>query len=226
MLKTIAPFLFLSLAIAVSILTPITHAQLAIGALVDTNKQLDYNDNRITTSSSARVASTTSDERRNATTTNGRTASTSVSGQLTAQVHRSTVATFTQSLLAVADREGGLGAQIRIIAETQKNSEATTTEAIEKIASRSSLKTLFIGSDYKNLGILRSEMVATQNHIDQLNVILTNATDASIRTTLSAQISALALDQANIQSFVKTHEKSFSFFGWFVNLFVKTDVEN
>lgn len=69
-------------------------------------------------------------------------------------------------------------------------------------------------------------MVATQNHIDQLNVILASTTDASIRTTLSAQISALALDQANIQSFVKTHEKSFSFFGWFVNLFVKTDVEN
>lgn len=60
MLKTITPFLFLSLAITVSILTPITHAQLTIGALVDTNKQLDYNDNRITASSSARVASTTS----------------------------------------------------------------------------------------------------------------------------------------------------------------------
>lgn len=225
----VTPFLFLSFAIAISTLAPlVTHAQLATGSLVSTSGQLGY-DNRNddnASSSSDRSASTTSEGRANATSSAYRTdsedrnASTSpVNGLLMSQSHRSTVATFVQSLLAVADREGDLGAQIRIIAEAQRDSEATTTQAIEKIAFRSSLKTLFIGSDYKNLGILRSQMVQTQKHLDQLNDILASTTDATDRATLSAQISALALEQANIQSFVTTHENSFSLFGWFVKLF-------
>jgi len=221
--KGSAPFLFLSFALAISTFAPsVTHAQLSIGALVDTRGQAGYN--RDNASSSPLAASTTSSESMNATTseykkTGDRAISASVSGQLIAHAHRSAVATFAESLLAVVDREGEQSAEMRIIAEAQKNLEATTTEAIQKIATRNSLTTFFVGSDYKNLEILRSEIVTTQNHLDQLNAILASTTDAALRTTLSTQISALALDQEHIQKFVATHEKPFGLFDWFVKLF-------
>jgi hypothetical protein len=69
-------------------------------------------------------------------------------------------------------------------------------------------------------------MVQTQNHLDRLNAILASTTDATDRTILSAQISALALDHVNIEDFVITHENSFSFFGWFTRFFVKTSPRN
>src|ERR1035437_2312565 len=135
--KKITPFLFLSLAIAVSALAPVTHAQLAIGALTDTSGNLGYNNQSDTASSSSREVSTTNKEHTSATTsenknTNDRntaTTSNGVSGQFTAEDHRSAVATFVQSLLAIADRKGNLGEQVRVIAQAQKDSEATTTNA-------------------------------------------------------------------------------------------------
>lgn len=216
----VTSFLFLSLAIVVSALVPVTHAQLAEGALTGTSGNLVYNNQSDNASSSGREASTTSEKHVSATTSD------SVSGQVTAEVHRSTVATFVQSLLTIAERKGNLGEQVRIIAQAQKNSEATTTDAIEKVSSRGSLKTLFFGSDYTNLGILRSEMVMTQNHLDRLNAVLASTTDATDRAALTAQINVLAQDQASIRNFVTTHENSFSFFGWFTKLFVKADAGN
>lgn len=232
--KKITPFLFVSLTIAISAMAPITHAQLAEGALTDTSGYLGYNSQNDNASSSDREASTTSDKRTNATTSedkntdgqNNATTSDGVRGQLTADAHRSTVAMFVQSLLDVANREGIMGEQVRVIAQAQKDSEATTTEAIQKISSRSSLKTLLWGSDYANLGVLRSGMVVTQNHLNQLNTVLASTTDATDRATITAQINALTQDQASIKNFVTAHENSFSFFGWFTRLFVKTDTAN
>jgi len=223
--KKVTPFLLLSLAIAISTLAPITHAQLSIGALADTSGQLGYDTRSSNASSSAREASTTDETLANATTSankdaNNQNASTSesITGQLIAEAHQSTVTSFVQSLLTIAEKDGDRGAQVRIIAESQKDSAAAMTDALDKIASRNSLQTLFFGSDYKNLGILRSKMLQTQNHLAQLSVILSSTTDATDRATLITQINALSLDQVNIQDFVTAHENSFSFFGWFVKL--------
>ncbi|MDO8742305.1 MAG: hypothetical protein Q7J45_02050 [bacterium] len=230
--KKITPLLFLSLAITVSALAPATHAQLVIGALENTSGYLG-SDTRNNATSSDREAGTASEEHTDTTTsternTNARNASTSdrANGLLTIESHRSTVASFVQSLLTIANREGTLGVQIQEIAQAQKASEATTTNAIEKVTSRSSLKTLFLGSDYENLSILRSKMTETQSHLDQLNTILASTTNTTGRTALATQITILAQDQADIQSFITAHENSFSFFGWFVRLFVKTDTTN
>lgn len=221
--KKLTPFIFLSFAIGVSALASVAHAQPSIGALVDTSGYLGY-DSRDHTSSSTHEATTTNNEPESATTSArigaaDRAISASVSGQLIAHAHRSTVTTFAQSLLAVADSEGELGAQLRTIAEAQKNAEATTTEAIQKVATRGSLKTFFAGGDTTSLGILRNGIRTTQNHLNQLNNILARTTDATVRATLSEHISALARDQATIQRFVNAHENSFGFLNWLAELF-------
>jgi len=141
-------------------------------------------------------------------------------GQINAAEHRSVVANFVQGLLKVADREkGGIGEQVRVIAQQQNQSDATATEAINKIQNRSKIKTFLIGSDYKNLGALRSEVVHTRNRLDQLNRLLPTVQNASDTVEIQNQIQTLEQEQTKIENFIKAQEGKFSLFGWLFKLF-------
>jgi len=131
------------------------------------------------------------------------------------------VANFVQNLLSVADKEGGIGEQVRTIAQQQNQSVEATVQAMEQVQTRSKVKTFFMGSDYKNLGTLRSEMVQTMNRLEKLNTLLESAENEADKTELKAQIQTLTQEQAKIEAFVKAEEGKFSLFGWFVKLFSK-----
>ena len=144
------------------------------------------------------------------------------SNKLNGEQHRSAVATFVKSLLDVADREqGGIGEQVRAVANEQDESKDDVAGAIDKIQNRSKLKTFFIGTDYKNIGQLRSEMVKTGNQIDQMKRLLDEITSEENKIALHDQIQVLEQDQQTINSFLTTNENKFSLFGWFVKLFNK-----
>lgn len=140
-------------------------------------------------------------------------------GQVNAESHRSTVANFVQSLLTVADREGGIGQQVKVIAEQQNDSNEKVAESIDKVEKRGKFKTFLIGTDYKNTGALRSEMVKTRNQIEQLNRLVDKAENDQDKTELQAQIQTLEQEQANIDNFITQNENKFSLFGWAVKLF-------
>ena len=63
-------------------------------------------------------------------------------GQVNAEQHRSTVANFVQKLLQVSEREKGIGAQVKTIAQQQNQSAETTIQATEKIQTRSKICTV------------------------------------------------------------------------------------
>lgn len=140
-------------------------------------------------------------------------------GQVTAQAHRSVVANFVQSLLAVADREGGIGQQVKVIAQQQNDTKDKVAEEITAVESRSKIKTFFFGSDYKNLGDLRSQMARTGNQIDQLKRLADKADNDQNKAELQTQIQTLEQEQANIDGFITQNENKFSLFGWAVKLF-------
>jgi len=140
-------------------------------------------------------------------------------GQLNAEEHRSAVANFVQSLLkAASSTEGGIGEQVRVIAQQQNQSATTTIKAMEKVQTRNKIQTFLFGSDYKNLGALRSEMVQTRNRLDQLNRLIQNATDTA---EIQTQIQTLEQEQTKIENFIKAQEGKFSLFGWLLKLFNK-----
>ena len=155
----------------------------------------------------------TSDEEENENATNSQ-------GQLNAAEHRSVVANFVQSLLKVASSTpGGIGQQVRVIAQQQNDSAATATEAITKVNNRSKIKTFLIGSDYKNLGALRNEVVHTRNRLEQLNRLTESVENATDTTEIQSQIQALEQEQTKIENFIKAQEGKFSLFGWLLKLF-------
>ena len=138
--------------------------------------------------------------------------------QASAASHRSWVKVFVQNLLSVADREGGIGEQVRVIAQEQNDSKEKVAGEIETVESRSKIKTFFFGTDYKNLGELRSDMVKTANQIERLRRLTEKAENPDNKSRLEAQTQALSREQTKIQKFITDNESRFSLFGWAVKL--------
>ncbi len=137
----------------------------------------------------------------------------------TGEEHRSEVANLVQRLLNIADRDHGIGADVRVVAKEQQDDEDKNSDAIKHIEARGGFKTFFWGTDYKNTGMLRSSIVSTQNRIDRLTKAASSTTDVSVRADLIAQIDALKALQVKVDAFVKANEGKFSLFGWFAKLF-------
>lgn len=145
-------------------------------------------------------------------------------GQANAETHRSAVAGFVKSLLEVAKNEGNgeanrIGAQVRNVAMQQNQGEATTITAMEQVQTRSKIKTFLFGSDYKNLGALRSEMVQTRNRIRQLTELMNKAENEETKQTLQEQIQQLEQEQTKINGFITENESKISLFGWLAKMF-------
>ena len=141
-------------------------------------------------------------------------------GKETSAEHRSKVAEIVQQLTSVAGQDKNIGEEVRQIAQE----EATTTEKqvalMEKVETRGKFKTFLIGTDYKNIGALRSELVTTANHIKRLEKALERATSTpEIQVEFNAQITALKETQTNVESFIETNESKFSLLGWLVKFF-------
>lgn len=141
--------------------------------------------------------------------------------QFNGESHRSTVATFVQGLLTVADREGGIGQEVKAIAQQQNETKERASDLINAVENRSKIKTFFIGTSYKNLGELRSQMVQTRNQIEQLKRLAEKAENEGDKAELQTQIQTLEAEQTKINDFITQNENQFSLFGWAVKLFRK-----
>ncbi len=130
--------------------------------------------------------------------------------------HRSNVASFIRNILKLAEKEKGIGAQIKVIAKEQSDSNEKTSDAIIKIENRGQFKTFLIGTDYKNIGTLRSEMVKTDGQIKKLQALISKTTDINDSAVLNVQIQLLLNEQAKIKAFITANENKFSLFGWFL----------
>lgn len=133
--------------------------------------------------------------------------------------HRSAVADVVLKLKEVADKDKKIGEEVKKVAEEQNESAKKATEAIKEIEKRSGWKVFFVGTDYKNLGGLRSEMVTTENNIDRLTKALEKATDPAVKAQLDLEIKALQAEKLKVDTFIDDNEGKFSLFGWLVKLF-------
>lgn len=137
------------------------------------------------------------------------------------QEHRSNVAKVVQELRSFAGYDQNIGQEVRQVARDEEESAKRAEEAMDKVEKVSKFRTIFLGTDYKNLGVLRSELVKTQNAIDRLAKAMERATDTTLKADLQKQIDALKVIQTKAETFIKDRESQFSFLGWFVRLFTK-----
>lgn len=136
------------------------------------------------------------------------------------EAYRNTVSNVVQGLLDVADNEkSGIGEQIRVVAQEQEKTREQVADQIESIQKRNKIKTFLIGTNYKNTGALRSEIVNVRNRIEQLNRLMEQTQNEGDKTVLQEQIQTMEQEQARINAFISVNENKFSLFGWLVKLF-------
>ena len=150
-------------------------------------------------------------------------AASSSSAHAAAETHRSAVAEVVASLLAVSERSGGIGAEVRAVAQSQQETASSTAEAVAKVAGRSAVMSFLFGTDWKSLGEIRSAVARGNADIARLERAAEDAGSASVRAELEAQIEALATEQEELAAFVAEHESKFNLFGWFTKLFVEAE---
>lgn len=121
-------------------------------------------------------------------------------------------------LLEVARKNGRFGDEIKRIVEEQKEALEETTKAKKSVESRGKLKTFLIGSDYKNIGAIRSEMVKTEARIEQLRREAEKLIPLE-RAEVEAEITKLEESEHELEHFIEENESKFSLFGWLAKLF-------
>ncbi len=134
--------------------------------------------------------------------------------------HRSEVAEAVERLLYIADRNGGIGEEIRKIAREQASSSEDIARAVERVEERNEFKTFLIGTDYKNLGMIRSELVKMDARIASLGREVEKLIPFE-QETIRAEIVTLETERERLQKFIEDNEGNFSLFGWLARLLTR-----
>ena len=133
----------------------------------------------------------------------------------------SDVAKGVEEILTTKTLKGGIGDQVRIIVQEQKQSQDQIRLQIDKVASRSGLLKSLIGPDYKALNNINEQIVQNELRIQQLTEFKNQLTNSGDITMVQEEIDALVQQDVSLQSLIVTENKTGSLFGWLIKLLVK-----
>ncbi|MBC7766531.1 hypothetical protein H7Y21_00860 [Arenimonas sp.] len=137
----------------------------------------------------------------------------------TGEQHRSEVAKVVQKLEKIANEDDYIEIEVEDVAQEEKSSSEKVKEKMDAVDKRGGFKTFLIGSDYKKIEELKSELDATDTDLNKLNKALEKSKDNSIKADLKVQINELTTIKFKANDFVKNMEEKFSLFGWLVRMF-------
>lgn len=139
----------------------------------------------------------------------------------TATQVRSQVANAVQEMLQMAERNAGIGQQVKLIAQTQTNNQNKLETSLQKVQSRSGFSKFFIGANYSEINSAKKILQQNREQNQQLNQIKNQLTNQSDQQQLTQQLQTL--EQANLamENSLNASEKGFSLLGWMFKLFAK-----
>ncbi len=142
-------------------------------------------------------------------------------GNATAAQRKSQVANAVREMLQIAERNEGIGEQVRIIAQAQNQNQEKVEANLEKIQSRNGFAKFFIGPHYGEINNAKRTLEQNKEQIKQLDKIRGQVYGQNDWQTLTEQIQSL--EQANLQTenSLEESQKGFSLFGWMFKWFAK-----
>ena len=143
------------------------------------------------------------------------------SGSAVAEQRRSKVANAVQEMLQVADRNGGIGQQVKTIAQTQTQNQEKLEASLQKVQSRSGFAKFFVGPNYGEINNAKKILEQNREQIKQLNQVKNQLANQGDQQTLTEQIQTLEQANLEIENSLGTAQKGFSLFGWMFRLFTK-----
>lgn len=139
-------------------------------------------------------------------------------GTANAIQRRSEVANAVQEMLQIADRNGGIGQQVRTIAQAQNQEQEKLEASLEKIQDRSGFAKFFIGPNYGEIKNAEKLMEQNLEKIQQLTE-LKNMVSLTDQQALGEQIQVLEQANLQIQNHLNNAGDGFSLLGWIFRIF-------
>lgn len=126
---------------------------------------------------------------------------------------RSQVANAVQEMVKVADRNGGVGERIRLVAQEQNQLQEEAEESLAKAQNRSRFTRFFIGPNY---GKLKSVEDRLEMHNEKLEELKTLREEVNLdeQALLDEQIEVMEIVTEELEGEVNEDQKGFSLFGW------------
>jgi len=134
---------------------------------------------------------------------------------------RSRVANAVHELLAIADRDGGIGPQVREIAKSQQSSHEEAEKALEKVKGRKGWVKFLIGPNYKQISLVENRLDEINKQLEELKDLRGKLSNPEDSTLLDSQVEAIKQLQTELQAEVQDSKKGFSLFGWLNRLLSK-----
>jgi len=127
---------------------------------------------------------------------------------------RSRVANAVQEMLKVGERNGGIGAQVRTIAQSQNSIQAEVEEALERVQKRSGFVRFFIGPKYKELNSIESQIEKHVQNIGKLKELKVGLYTLQDQNIIEEQISIMEQARQELEGEAEKSSRGFSLFGW------------
>ena len=134
---------------------------------------------------------------------------------------RSRVANAVQEMIQVAERNGGVGEQIRTVAQAQNENQEKIEEEMEQVKNRGQLKKFFFGPDYKNLNSVEERLLNHDEKITELKELTSGISNVVDLEILEEQIRVMEEVKTELENEVTAESKGFSLFGWLNKMLVK-----
>ncbi len=136
----------------------------------------------------------------------------------TAEEHMSIVSEKVEELLLSGTAQGGIGEQVKQIAQEQKQAQDQIKEELEKVEGRGRLLRSLIGPNYKSLNNLQKQMEQNQLRIQQLEQLKNQLTNQSEIIMVQEMIQALTDQNTALQNQINLEQQSNGVLGWLFKL--------
>jgi len=136
-----------------------------------------------------------------------------------ARDHMSSVAATVEQLLVAREEKGGIGQQIREIAQQQKQAQVEVRQQLEKMETRRGLLKKLIGPNFKAIRNVRQYLKRNQLRIERLEQLKSQLSTQIDKDNVDQAIQALKEQGQALQEQISAEERVKSVFGWLFRLF-------
>lgn len=135
---------------------------------------------------------------------------------------RSTVATAVQEIIkATEDNKGGIGEQVRVIAQNQNANQNEVEDKIEKVENRNAFSKFLFGVSYGELKNAKKILENSKEEITALEELKDKITDKKDLEVINSQIEAIKKVITDTELEIESSDDNFSLLGWMFKLFNK-----
>ncbi len=142
-------------------------------------------------------------------------------GNATSTARRSMVANAIQEMEMIANRAGGIGDQIRVIAQSQNKTDGEAEDALTIAQQRRGFARFFVGPNYTQLKTVEDRLQTHTQNMEQLKTLRDQVQNASDKANLDKQIQVMEEVKTELENSVAQEQKGFSLFGWLNRLINK-----